>query len=90
MNLNLTPLDAAIFGVYMLAVLALGVYAARKNNKTKRDYFLAGELTQIKCYRRGMVDEESANTLTHIHGYRRPDHEFISQTGVPGPHSRPL
>lgn len=43
MNLNLTPIDAVIFGIYMLAVLALGVYASRKKNKTKRDYFLAGD-----------------------------------------------
>lgn len=43
MNLNLTPIDAVIFGIYMMAVLGLGVYAARKKNKTKRDYFLAGD-----------------------------------------------
>ena len=53
-------------------------------------FFFYRELTQIKCYRSGEVDGESADTLTHIHGYRRTDHEFISQTRVPGPHSRPL
>jgi hypothetical protein len=30
------------------------------------------------------VDEWSANTLTHIHGYRSLEYEFISQTGVFG------
>ncbi|HEY0669075.1 MAG TPA: sodium/solute symporter, partial [Sphingobacteriaceae bacterium] len=43
MNLKLTALDAAIFAVYILGVIALGVYASRKGNKTKRDYFLAGD-----------------------------------------------
>lgn len=43
MNLNLTVLDASVFGVYILAVIALGVYASRKTNTTKRDYFLAGD-----------------------------------------------
>ncbi|MGA2786343.1 MAG: hypothetical protein ABSF60_02335, partial [Verrucomicrobiota bacterium] len=41
-----------------------------------------GELTQIKCYPGWEVDEESADTLTHIHGYRSPDYEFVLQTGV--------
>jgi SSS family solute:Na+ symporter len=43
MNLNLTTLDAAIFGLYILGVFALGIYASRKGHKTKRDYFLAGD-----------------------------------------------
>ncbi|WP_205748206.1 SLC5 family protein [Dyadobacter bucti] len=43
MNLNLTALDATIFGVYILGVLALGLYASRKGKQTKRDYFLAGD-----------------------------------------------
>ncbi|WP_439584712.1 SLC5 family protein [Dyadobacter bucti] len=43
MNLNLTSLDATIFGVYILGVLALGLYASRKGKQTKRDYFLAGD-----------------------------------------------
>ncbi|WP_442885847.1 sodium:solute symporter family transporter, partial [Chitinophaga sp.] len=43
MNLQLTALDAAIFGVYILGVIALGVYASRQNKKTRRDYFLAGD-----------------------------------------------
>ncbi len=38
------------------------------------------DLTQIKCYRGWEVDEGSADTLTHIHGYRRPDYEFDLQT----------
>lgn len=43
MNLNLTALDATIFGVYIIGVIALGVYASRKGVQTKRDYFLAGD-----------------------------------------------
>lgn len=43
MNLNLTPLDAAIFAIYILGVLAVGMYASRKGERTKRDYFLAGD-----------------------------------------------
>src|SRR4051812_31020441 len=41
--MRLTPLDLGIFVVYMLAVLGLGLLAARRGNKTKRDYFLAGD-----------------------------------------------
>ena len=41
--MKLTPLDLAIFVLYMLAVLGLGLYAARRGTKTKRDYFLAGD-----------------------------------------------
>src|SRR5208282_537587 len=40
------------------------------------------ELTQIKCYRGWEVDEGSADTLTHNHGYRSPEHEFDLQTRV--------
>jgi SSS family solute:Na+ symporter len=43
LNLNLTPLDAAIFGIYIIGVIALGVWASRKGERTKRDYFLAGD-----------------------------------------------
>ena len=43
MKSNLTTLDAIIFGIYILGVLALGVYASRKGRRTKRDYFLAGD-----------------------------------------------
>ncbi len=43
MNLHLTAMDAAIFGVYILGVIALGIYASRQNKKTRRDYFLAGD-----------------------------------------------
>lgn len=43
MNLNLTALDAAIFGIYILGMLALAIYASRKGKGTKRDYFLAGD-----------------------------------------------
>jgi SSS family solute:Na+ symporter len=43
MNLNLTVLDAVIFGIYIVGVLALGIYASRMGKRTKRDYFLAGD-----------------------------------------------
>src|SRR5215210_574431 len=48
------------------------------------------ELTHIKCYRGWEVDEASADTLTHIRGYRSLEHEFVLQTRVTGTHSRPL
>lgn len=41
--MELTGLDIAIFAAYILVVLGLGVYAARKGAATKRDYFLAGD-----------------------------------------------
>jgi SSS family solute:Na+ symporter len=41
--MRLTALDLGIFILYMLAVLGLGLYAARRGTKTKRDYFLAGD-----------------------------------------------
>ena len=40
---RLTPLDWAIFVVYLLGVLGLGLYAAWGGGKSKRDYFLAGD-----------------------------------------------
>lgn len=43
MNLTLTTLDASIFAIYMIGVLALGIYASRRGKQTKRDYFLAGD-----------------------------------------------
>jgi SSS family solute:Na+ symporter len=43
MNSNLTTLDAAVFGIYILGIVALGIYASRKASKSKRDYFLAGD-----------------------------------------------
>lgn len=43
MNINLTLADGIIFGVYILSVLLLGLYASQKGKKTKRDYFLAGD-----------------------------------------------
>jgi solute:Na+ symporter, SSS family len=43
LNIKLTAVDTAIFGIYILAVLALGIIASRKGKHTKRDYFLAGD-----------------------------------------------
>lgn len=43
MNINLTLADAVIFGLYILSILLLGLYASRKGKQTKRDYFLAGD-----------------------------------------------
>src|ERR1035437_4178750 len=56
----------------------------------EHEKFEMGELTHIKCYREWEVDEESADTLTHIRGYRNPEHESVCQTRGPGPHSRSL
>src|SRR5688500_3823842 len=41
--MRLTTLDLTIFVLYMLAVLGVGFYAARRGRQTKRDYFLAGD-----------------------------------------------
>lgn len=43
MESNFTTLDAFIFGIYILGIVALGIYASRNSGKTKRDYFLAGD-----------------------------------------------
>lgn len=43
MNIHLSKLDIAVFAVYILGVLALGIYASSKGKRTKRDYFLAGD-----------------------------------------------
>jgi SSS family solute:Na+ symporter len=43
LNIKLTAGDAAIFAIYIFAVLALGIIASRKGRRTKRDYFLAGD-----------------------------------------------
>ncbi len=43
MRSNLTTFDAIVFGIYILGILAVGIYASRKGRKTKRDYFLAGD-----------------------------------------------
>jgi solute:Na+ symporter, SSS family len=41
--MRLSPLDLVIFALYMLAVLGVGYFAARRGTKTKREYFLAGD-----------------------------------------------
>src|SRR6476469_11117530 len=43
MPMRLTRLDLAIFLAYMLAILGIGFFAARRGTRTKRDYFLAGD-----------------------------------------------
>lgn len=43
MDINLSTLDITIFGIYILSILALGIYASGKGKSTKRDYFLAGD-----------------------------------------------
>ena len=40
---SLSAVDAIIFGLYLVGVMAIGIYASRKRAKTKRDYFLAGD-----------------------------------------------
>lgn len=41
--MKLQWIDLLIFSVYILGVVALGLYATKKNAATKRDYFLAGD-----------------------------------------------
>jgi SSS family solute:Na+ symporter len=43
MHSSLSLLDNSVFVLYIIGVLALGLYASRKRNQTKRDYFLAGD-----------------------------------------------
>ncbi|MGV3540669.1 MAG: SLC5 family protein [Rufibacter sp.] len=43
MNFDLSSLDLSVFALYIVGVLALGLYASRKRLKTKKDYFLAGD-----------------------------------------------
>jgi len=40
---ELGGIDIGVFAAYMVAVLCLGLYAARRTVGTKRDYFLAGD-----------------------------------------------
>lgn len=41
--MKLNSLDVSVFALYMLSVMALGWFAARRGQSTKRDYFLAGD-----------------------------------------------
>lgn len=43
MGFELTPLDISVFALYLLAVMAVGAWASRQAQHTKRDYFLAGD-----------------------------------------------
>ncbi len=42
-DMKLNSLDVSVFALYMLSVMALGWFAARRGQSTKRDYFLAGD-----------------------------------------------
>lgn len=41
--MKLNGLDVAVFAIYILGVLGLGLYATTRTTGTKRDYFLAGD-----------------------------------------------
>jgi SSS family solute:Na+ symporter len=41
--LYLSRLDITVFATYLVAVLAVGMLAARRGSSTKRDYFLSGD-----------------------------------------------
>lgn len=41
--MKLDWIDIAIFAIYMVGIVALGLYASRKGSASKRDYFLAGD-----------------------------------------------
>ena len=43
MNLPIAGCDIGVFVLYLVAVLALGTWAARRGTQTKRDYFLSGD-----------------------------------------------
>ncbi len=43
MGMQLNGIDISIFAVYVIIIIALGVYASRRGGKSKRDYFLAGD-----------------------------------------------
>lgn len=43
MDSNFSTLDALVFGIYMIGIVIVGIYASRKKISTKRDYFLAGD-----------------------------------------------
>src|SRR6478735_3899134 len=43
MKLYLSRLDITVFVAYLLAVLVVGMLAARRGSSTKRDYFLSGD-----------------------------------------------
>ncbi len=42
-TISLAALDIAVFAAFLVAVIALGLFAARRSIATKRDYFLAGD-----------------------------------------------
>ena len=41
--MKLTGIDIGIFIAYIVAILSLGLIAARRTGGTKREYFLAGD-----------------------------------------------
>ncbi len=41
--MKLELIDIAIFAIYIIGIVALGLYASRQSSKSKRDYFLAGD-----------------------------------------------
>lgn len=43
MAIQLAPIDIAVFLLYVAAIVAIGVRAARQGGKSSRDYFLAGD-----------------------------------------------
>src|ERR1017187_7803050 len=73
-------------------LVVAGIYYARGTAKGKpvRTSIETADLTHIKCYRSWAVDEGFIDALTHIHGYRSPEHEFDLQTRVSRQDPRPL
>ncbi len=43
MKTNFALLDMIIFGIYIVAVVLIGLFVSKKGASTKRDYFLAGD-----------------------------------------------
>lgn len=43
MNANFSLLDITVFCLYIVGIVALGLWSSRQGKQTKRDYFLAGD-----------------------------------------------
>lgn len=68
--MRLGEVDIAVFVLYVVGVIALGIYAARNVGGTKRDYFLAGDKLPWWLIGGSIV----ASNLS--------SHQFVAQTGA--------
>lgn len=68
--MQLGGIDISIFVLYVVVVIALGMYAARKTRSSERDYFLAGDKLPWWLIGGSIV----ASNLS--------SHQFVAQTGA--------